>query len=196
MKLTLGPGVRDSSHDIAAWYLCRTIFSTSLPHKVAVIPALSISVRHVAVNTNGAHCVSLLGMWVLHSLCSFDASRDSWSGDSTCSCSLSSGLQVLCSLSPVDLHPELWGQSSTCSDSCLGFPWVLCSPWGSLSVSAVSSRSLALRIGDTLHISESMVLVQVSRSTPWVSHSLSWSVSSTSQVDGSPQSMALHAGSY
>ena len=41
-KLTLGPDVRDSSHNKAEQYLCCTVFSTPLPCEVAVIPAVMV----------------------------------------------------------------------------------------------------------------------------------------------------------
>jgi len=98
---------------------------------------------------------------------------------SMCSCSLSSGSRVQSSLSPIDLPPELWGQSSTHSDGCPGLSWVLCSPWDPSSVSTESSGLLTSRSGNSPCISQSMVLVRVSCSTPWVSRSQSWSICST-----------------
>ena len=84
-NLAFGPGVGDSSLDIAEQYSCCTILSTPLPRDVAVIPVSSIAGRRVSGTTHGVPCVSSFVVWG-EALRDSDASPELWVHDSSHSC--------------------------------------------------------------------------------------------------------------
>ena len=107
-KVTLGPGVRDLSLDIAEWYSCCTVLSTPLPQDMAVIPTSSIAGQHVSGTTNGVPCITSLGTWVRRSPHASGASLESWVRDSSRSCGLMSSTCLL----------SHGAKATTCSDDC------------------------------------------------------------------------------
>ena len=133
-NVALGPGIGDSSLDIAEQYSCCTILSIPLPWDMAVIPALSTAGQHVSGTNSDVPCIASLGTWVQRSPHTSGTSLESWVRDSLLSCGL---MSLTCLLS----H----GAEATIRlDDC---PVLLCggdTPRGLLPVSAVGSGSLAL----------------------------------------------------
>ena len=88
--------------------------------------------------------------------------------------------------SPIDLPPEPWSHSSTRSVGCPELSWGNASSRVSLSVSTISSGSLASRSDDSPHTSQSDRLVQRPWSSSWVPCAPSLSNCSEIRVKGSP----------
>ena len=129
----LGPGIRNSSLDIAEWYSFCTVLSTPLPWDVAVIPVLSIAGWCVSGTTNGVPCVTLLGMWVHRSPCTSGASLELRACNSSHSCGSTSSTCLL----------SHGAEATTHSDNC---PALSCggdAPRGLSSASTVASGPLA-----------------------------------------------------
>ena len=133
-SLAFGPGVGDSSLDIAERYSCCTILSTPLPWDVAVISASSIAGQRVSGTTRGVPCVSSLVAWGGFP-CDPATSLESWVHDSSRSCG---SMSSTCLLS----HGA---KAATCSDDCPALSYGGNTSRGLLSASAVTSGSLTSR---------------------------------------------------
>ena len=106
-SLAFGPGVGDSSLDIAERYSHCTILSMPLPQDVAVIPASSIARQRVSGTTHGVPCVSSLVTWG-GSPCDPAASLESRVCDSSHSCGSMSSTSLL----------SHRAEAATCLDDC------------------------------------------------------------------------------
>ena len=129
-NLAFGPGIGDSSLDIAERYSCCTVLSTPLPWDVAVIPASSIAGQRMSGTTSGVPCVPSFVAWG-HPPRDSGASPESRVHDS-CSCGLTSSTCLL----------SRGAEAATRSDNC---PALSCggnAPRGLSSASTVASGSL------------------------------------------------------
>ena len=133
-NVVLGPGIGDSSLDIAEWYSCCTVLSMPLPWDVAVIPTLSISGQRLSGTTNGVPCIASLGMWVQRSLCASGASLESWACGSSHSCGSMTSTSLL----------SHGAEATTCLDNWQALSCGGDAPQGLSPASTVGSRSLAL----------------------------------------------------
>ena len=93
-NLAFGPGVGDSSLDIAERYSCCTVLSAPLPREVAVIPASSTAGRRVSGTTRGVPCISSFVAWG-ETLRDSDASPESRVRGSSHSCGSTSSTCLL-----------------------------------------------------------------------------------------------------